>query len=51
MAMDAFLETLHPQTSKARKRQIEQQLLAYCALDTYAMIRLWSAFTGTSLKT
>lgn len=50
MAMDAFLEALDPQTSKARKRQIEQQLLAYCALDTYAMIRLWSAFTDISLK-
>jgi hypothetical protein len=50
MAMDAFLEALAPQTSKTRKSEIEQQLLAYCALDTYAMVRLWVAFSGTSLK-
>lgn len=31
MAMDAFLEVLEPSTSKARKAEIEQQLLAYCA--------------------
>lgn len=50
MAMDAYLEAVGPQTSKTRKREIERQLLAYCALDTYAMVRLWSAFTGTALK-
>jgi len=50
MAMNAFLEALAPKTSKARKSEIEQQLLAYCALDTYAMVRLWSAFTGSALK-
>ncbi len=50
MAMDAFLEALAPQTSKARKSEIEQQLLAYCALDTYAMVRLWSIFSGSALK-
>lgn len=50
MAMDAFLEALAPQTNKARKGEIEQQLLAYCALDTYAMVRLWSIFSGSSLK-
>ncbi len=50
MAMDAFLEALEPQTSKARKAEIEQQLLAYCALDTYAMLRLWSIFSNSELK-
>lgn len=50
MAMDAFMEALAPQTSKARKSEIEQQLLAYCALDTYAMVRLWSIFSGSALK-
>lgn len=50
MAMDAFLEALAPQTSKDRKVEIEQQLLAYCALDTYAMVRLWSIFSGSALK-
>ncbi len=50
MAMDAFLEAVAPQTSKTRRREIEQQLLAYCALDTYAMVRLWSVFSGSALK-
>ena len=50
MAMDAFLEALAPQTSKTRKAEIEQQLLAYCALDTYAMVRLWSIFSGSALR-
>jgi len=46
MAMDAFLEGIHPDTSASRKAQIEQQLLAYCRLDTYAMVRLWQVFAG-----
>lgn len=44
--MNAYLEALDPQTSAVRKREIEQQLLAYCTLDTLALVRLWSAFTG-----
>ncbi|MEO6986967.1 MAG: DUF2779 domain-containing protein [Paralcaligenes sp.] len=49
MAMDAFFEALAPQTSASRKIEIEKQLLAYCALDTYAMVRLWSVFSGQAL--
>ena len=49
MAMRAFDEALAPQTTSARKAEIEQQLLDYCKLDTYAMVRLWRAFTGQSL--
>jgi hypothetical protein len=50
-AMEAFLEAIHPETSTERKQQIEQQLLAYCRLDTYAMVRLWQVFAGrTELK-
>jgi hypothetical protein len=51
MAMESFLEAIHPGTSAERKNQIEQQLLAYCKLDTYAMVRLWQVFAGrTDLK-
>jgi hypothetical protein len=50
MAMCAFLEALAPQTSSTRKAEIEQQLLTYCALDTYAMVRLWAIFSGSELK-
>lgn len=46
MAMAAFLEAIHPSTSIERKIEIEQQLLAYCKLDTYAMVRLWQVFAG-----
>lgn len=46
MAMDAFLEGIHPETSGERKAEIQQQLLAYCCLDTYAMVRLWQVFAG-----
>ena len=48
--MEAFMEAISPQTSAARKAKIEQQLLDYCALDTYAMVRLWAAFSRTTLK-
>jgi len=46
MAMEAFLEALHPQTTLERKQTIRDQLLAYCQLDTYAMVRLWQVFSG-----
>jgi hypothetical protein len=46
MAVNAYLEAIAPQTASVRRQEIERQLLAYCALDTYAMVRLWSAFTG-----
>jgi len=45
-AMDAYLEAIHPDTNIERKSQIERQLLAYCKLDTYAMVRLWQVFAG-----
>ena len=46
MAMEVFLEAIHPDTSFERKTQIKRQLLAYCKLDTYAMVRLWQVFAG-----
>lgn len=50
MTMRALLEALEPSTSKARKGEIEKHLLAYCALDTYAMFRLWPVFSNSTLK-
>lgn len=46
MAMEAYLEAVHKDTSQERKTQIEHQLTAYCRLDTYAMVRLWQVFAG-----
>ena len=50
MAMNAFLEAIHPDTLEARKAEIKKQLLAYCGLDTYAMVRLWSLFSGQAIE-
>ena len=48
MAMEAFLEAIHPGVSDERRQTIRQQLIAYCKLDTYAMVRLWQVFSGHS---
>jgi hypothetical protein len=49
MAMEAFLEAMDPATTQDRKADIERQLIAYCALDTLALVRLWSAFSGSKV--
>lgn len=46
MAMDAYLEAVSPDTAPARKARIEEELLDYCKLDTYAMVRIWQVFAG-----
>ena len=48
MAMDAFLEAIHKDTPPARKLKIERELLEYCRLDTFAMVRIWQVFAGRS---
>ena len=47
---EAFAEAIHPGTAAGRKREIERQLLAYCRLDTLAMVRLWEFFKGRNPK-
>lgn len=49
MAMEAYGEALAAATTPERKTEIERQLIAYCALDTLALVRLWSAFSGSKL--
>ena len=46
MAMEAYMEAIAPQTTAARKEEIQKQLLKYCELDTYAMVKLWQFFSG-----
>ena len=46
MAMDAYCEAIQPGTSEERKSEIKKQLLTYCQLDTFAMVRLWQFFSG-----
>lgn len=43
-AMTAYLEAIHGDTPAERKAEIQRQLLAYCGLDTYAMVKLWQVF-------
>ncbi len=50
MATNACLEASAPHTSQARRSEIERQLRADCALDSYGMLRLWSIFSGSALN-
>ena len=45
-AQGAFLEAMAPRTIPERRQEIESQLLEYCKLDTFAMVRLWEFFRG-----
>ena len=46
MAMEAYREAIAPATPSPRRAQIKSQLLDYCKLDTFAMVRMWQHFTG-----
>ncbi|MDP3211920.1 DUF2779 domain-containing protein [Methylotenera sp.] len=50
MAMNAFLEAIKPNTAQVRKENLQHQLLEYCKLDTYAMVRLWEALQNRSVE-
>lgn len=45
MAMAAYLEAIAPATTPLRKAAIRDELLAYCALDTRAMVEIWKKFS------
>lgn len=42
-AQQAFLESIAIETSTEQAQVLREQLWAYCRLDTFAMVRLWSA--------
>ena len=46
MAVEAYREAIAPETTVERRAKIEGQLLAYCELDTLALVRLWEGFRG-----
>lgn len=50
MAVEAFKEAINLATPLERKREIEHQLLDYCKLDTYSMVRMWSIFRRSNLS-
>ena len=45
MALAAYLEAIAPVTSPQRQALIRDDLLAYCALDTLAMVEIWKKFS------
>ena len=44
LAILAYQEAIAPDTTAARKQEIERQLRQYCQLDTYSMVKIWQAF-------
>ena len=51
LLVEEDLTELSNATQAERKEQLRQQLLKYCELDTYAMIKIWQYFSGnTQLK-
>jgi CRISPR/Cas system-associated exonuclease Cas4 (RecB family) len=50
MAVSAYLEAISADVSAQRKRILERQLLAYCELDTFAMVHIWNVFSGQNVQ-
>ena len=48
LAQQAYLEAIAPEAAPARKEEINRQLLKYCELDTFALVRMWEIFRGDS---
>jgi hypothetical protein len=46
MAQRVFLEAIAADTTFERRKEIEAQLIAYCKLDTEALVRLWHFLGG-----
>ena len=46
-ASDGYLEAINPDTSAARKAELEEQLLRYCRFDTEAMVRIVRFLTSS----
>ena len=45
-ASDGFLEAIHPDTTPARRSELEEQLLRYCRFDTEAMVEIVRFFSA-----
>jgi hypothetical protein len=48
--MTAYIEAILPSTTAERKAELETQLITYCRLDTFAMVRLWKFFSGSAVE-
>ena len=49
MAMDAYIAATELEDMDPSKATIADQLRSYCKLDTWAMVRVWSALTAIEL--
>ena len=49
MVVDAYLEATDSATAPHRVQALRHQLLTYCRLDTWAMVRLWGVLVGRKL--
>jgi hypothetical protein len=47
-AVGAYFEAIDPATTDVRRDDIRRQLLAYCRLDTLALVKVWERLTGRS---
>ena len=47
LAQQSYLESINPDTSPERIQRIRQQLLDYCQLDTFALVKMWEIFSNT----
>ena len=46
-AADGYIEAINPETTPARKTELEEQLLRYCRFDTEAMVRIVRFLTSS----
>jgi len=46
MAIDAYYRAIATTTTNAKKLELQRQLLNYCRLDTYGLVRIWQHFTN-----
>ena len=49
MAMDAYVAATELGDMDPAKAEVAKGLKAYCKLDTWAMVRIWSALAGVEL--
>jgi Domain of unknown function(DUF2779) len=50
LAAAAYVEAINIRTTFDQKGRISRQLLDYCFLDTYALVRIWQYLTGALIK-
>jgi CRISPR/Cas system-associated exonuclease Cas4 (RecB family) len=48
LAQQAYLEACAQENSATHREEIRGQLLAYCKLDTYALVRIWEFFRAAT---